>query len=84
VRECLIFGIADSTHERFETIVGCVHPAENVASADLVGFLSERLPTWQIPRRWWFTRDLQPNQRGKFSRAEWRSRFLQAHLRPDQ
>ena len=84
IRECLVFGVSDATHERFESIVGCVHLATKVQSADLVRFLSERLPNWQIPRRWWFTRELHPNQRGKLSRAEWRQRFLQAHLAPDQ
>jgi long-chain acyl-CoA synthetase len=39
------------------------------------------LPAWQAPRRWWFVESLDANERGKLSRAEWRSKFLAS--RPD-
>jgi long-chain acyl-CoA synthetase len=82
VHECVVFGVIDAANDRTETIVGCVHLAEKTDTAGLVRFLSERLPNWQIPRRWWFTTELLPNARGKISRAEWRRRFLGSSVLP--
>jgi acyl-CoA synthetase (AMP-forming)/AMP-acid ligase II len=43
---------------------------------ELKHFASGLLRSWQIPREWWFVPSLEPNQRGKFSRSEWRKKFL--------
>jgi long-chain acyl-CoA synthetase len=78
VRECAVFGIPDSLHQRFERIVACVNVVESLKIPELAAFLSKNLPPWQIPREWWFTTDLVANQRGKISRGEWRRQFLEA------
>jgi acyl-CoA synthetase (AMP-forming)/AMP-acid ligase II len=44
--------------------------------------LLEQLPAWQVPRDWWFVKSLAPNERGKFSRAEWRKKYLEANRGP--
>ncbi|HVV00281.1 MAG TPA: hypothetical protein VHH88_02895, partial [Verrucomicrobiae bacterium] len=35
-----------------------------------------QLPAWQVPRDWWLVESLQPSQRGKLSRSDWRKRYL--------
>ncbi len=81
VFECLVFGLAEEGNERFETIVACVHLRDQADIGELARFLSGRLQNWQIPRQWWFTKELLVNQRGKLSRIEWRQRFLSTHPR---
>ena len=77
VRECVVFGVPDLQDGRFEKIVGCIARHGEVDKIALGQFLSERLPPWQIPRHWWFVEELGANERGKISRASWRSRFLE-------
>ena len=43
--------------------------------AALAMSLAQKLPVWQLPRRWWLTDALAPNERGKISRAQWRAAF---------
>jgi acyl-coenzyme A synthetase/AMP-(fatty) acid ligase len=78
VRECVVFGAPSDAGSRWETIVAVVRTARESSAAELAAFLSERLPAWQIPREWWFTDALAPDQRGKVSRAEWKRRYLEA------
>jgi long-chain acyl-CoA synthetase len=82
VRECAVFGIPDSTHERTERIVACVSAIRSLKISEMAAFLSKSLASWQIPREWWFTTDLAPNERGKISRSEWRRRFLETSRKP--
>jgi len=77
VRECLAFGIPSADTERGETIVACLAAKGSVTGESLKDFLGARLPAWQVPREWWLVDSLQPNQRGKLSRAEWRKRYMQ-------
>jgi acyl-CoA synthetase (AMP-forming)/AMP-acid ligase II len=81
VLECIIFGIqnTDNHADRADTVVAALNTKTEIPISDLTHFLSQKLPAWQIPRRWWFTNDLEPNHRGKISRAEWKRRFLKAH-----
>jgi acyl-CoA synthetase (AMP-forming)/AMP-acid ligase II len=52
--------------------------AQGLVSAEtLKQFLLARLPAWQVPREWWFVDVLAANARGKFSRAEWRKKFVE-------
>jgi long-chain acyl-CoA synthetase len=76
VRECIVFGVPDPDPQRVETIVACLSLRSPATEADLRHFLTHHLPSWQLPRHWWFTDTLQPNQRGKLSRAHWRATFL--------
>jgi long-chain acyl-CoA synthetase len=36
----------------------------------------ENLPPWQVPRRWYFWKEIPTNARGKISRAELRDRLV--------
>ena len=77
--ECVVFGISDPQHDRTDVVVAAAHIRAPISVAELSSFLSQRIPTWQIPRHWWFTEELQPNSRGKISRGEWKRRFIEAH-----
>ena len=77
VLECVVFGIQDS-RDRADTVVAVVKCEKAVSISDLTQFLSEKLPAWQIPRRWWFSEELLPNNRGKISRPEWRRRYMES------
>jgi long-chain acyl-CoA synthetase len=76
VRDCLVFGVPSQDAGRVEEIVACVAPQASVAAENLKQFLLARLPSWQVPRDWWFVESLETNQRGKLSRAEWRKKYL--------
>jgi len=76
VLACLAFGIPSEDAQRGETIVACVAGRSDITPALLREFALSKLPAWQVPRKWWFVPQLQPNGRGKLSRAEWRKRFL--------
>jgi long-chain acyl-CoA synthetase len=75
VRECLVFGVASSEAERSEMVVACIAGDPGVSGEVLKQFLLAILPAWQIPREWHFVESLAPNQRGKLSRSEWRTRL---------
>jgi acyl-CoA synthetase (AMP-forming)/AMP-acid ligase II len=77
VRDCLVFGAlgAGGAADRSEFVVACVVKNSEVTSECLRQFLLTRLPAWQVPREWRFLESLAPNQRGKLSRAEWRTRL---------
>jgi acyl-CoA synthetase (AMP-forming)/AMP-acid ligase II len=78
VVECVVFGIPSSTQERAETIVAALNTRSSISIPELTAFLSQKLPSWQIPRQWWFTHELAANNRGKVSRAGWKRRFVEA------
>ncbi len=75
VKDCLVFGIPTAQGERADTIVACV-VTDGARDAELRAFLQQRLPSWQVPREWWFIPSLEANVRGKISRAEWARRYL--------
>lgn len=76
VLECVVFSVPDVSH-RGERLAACVKTKKVVSGSELARFLSERLPSWQIPKDWWFTDALETNARGKISRSQWRERYLQ-------
>ena len=78
VGACLVFGAPGRDAGRAEDIVACVVSREPVAGEVLKQFMLERIPAWQLPREWWFVDSLEPNSRGKISRAEWRQRYLES------
>lgn len=78
VRACLAFGVPSSDAQRGETIVACVAGKSGRLSDTLKQFALTHLPAWQVPRDWWFVENLEPNGRGKLSRAEWRKRYLES------
>ena len=73
IRECVVFGVTESHRER---IVACVSLNRDVSSDQLKQFLLEQLPSWQVPRDFWFVDTLSPDKRGKLSRAAWRAKYL--------
>lgn len=75
VRDCLVFGARDAGNGRGEIIVACVVAGSAATGEGLKQFLLDQLPAWQVPREWRLVDSLAPNQRGKRSRAEWRSRL---------
>ena len=77
VRDCLVLGVPGQDASRAELIVACVVARHPVAEGTLKQFLLAQLPSWQVPRHWWFVDSLAHNQRGKLSRSEWRERYLE-------
>ncbi len=76
VRDCLVFGLDSGDPQRGESIIACVEsrvPVTPEAIRQHVQMLSE---SWQTPREIWFVSSLERNQRGKLSRADWRTRYL--------
>jgi len=76
VKYCVVFGVPSADASRCEEPVVCLNINAPVTAEELTHWLGTRLQTWQMPRRFWFTQDLHPNARGKFSRPEWRTRWL--------
>lgn len=73
VRECLVLGLPSGEAERTEIVAAVV--VSDAGENELRNFLLEKLPSWQVPRRWRFVDSLSANARGKISRAEWRAQF---------
>jgi acyl-coenzyme A synthetase/AMP-(fatty) acid ligase len=76
VADCLVFGVPSQDANRAETIVACVVARTRISAGELKQFLLGKLPSWQVPREWWFVESMTENRLGKISRAEWRRRFL--------
>jgi acyl-CoA synthetase (AMP-forming)/AMP-acid ligase II len=76
VRACLAFGVPSNDTQRGETIVACIVGGVKLKPESLKQFALAKLPSWQVPREWWFVDSLEANGRGKLSRADWRERFL--------
>ena len=76
LQDCLVFGVPDDEAGRGELIVAAIVADARVEEEELKRALSERLPPWQLPRRWWRVENLGVNRRGKVSRIAMRQRFL--------
>jgi long-chain acyl-CoA synthetase len=77
VRHAVVFGAPSSDAARCEEIVACVNSSNAEATANkLLEWLSHRLPLWQVPRKFWFCHELQPDCRGKTPRRVWRERWI--------
>ncbi len=77
VAECLVFGVPSGNADRIDHIVACVTASREGTKEELKQFLLQKLPSWQVPREWWFVDSLGKNGHGKFSRALWRQHFLE-------
>jgi long-chain acyl-CoA synthetase len=73
VRQCVVFGVPEGDRER---IVACIAVGQTTSADDLKQFLLTHLPSWQVPRDFWLIDDLLADQRGKLSRASWRTKYL--------
>jgi len=76
VDACLVFGAPSPDLDRSEIIVACVATTANTTPEVLKRHLLRQLPSWQLPRDWWFVPGLRTNNRGKLSRREWRQEYL--------
>jgi len=77
VDECLVFGVPSGNADRIDHIVACVTSGRHGLKEELKQFLLQKLPSWQVPREWWFVGSLQINGHGKgIARAQWRKDFL--------
>ncbi len=51
---------------------------------ELKQFLLQKLPSWQVPREWWFVDSIGVNGHGKkIARAQWRKDFLKNRAKPE-
>jgi long-chain acyl-CoA synthetase len=82
VAECLIFGVPSGDAHRIDLIVACVTVEQETTRDELKQFLLQKLPSWQVPREWWFVESLGTNGQGKVSRAQWRKHFLENRAKP--
>jgi long-chain acyl-CoA synthetase len=82
VAECLVFGVPGGDTHRMDLIVACVTVEQETTRDELKQFLLQKLPSWQVPREWWFVKSLGANGQGKVSRAQWRRHFLENRLKP--
>ena len=82
VAECLIFGVPSGDAHRIDLIVACVTVEPETTRDELKQFLLQKLPSWQVPREWWFVESLGTNGQGKVSRAQWRKHFLENRAKP--
>jgi acyl-coenzyme A synthetase/AMP-(fatty) acid ligase len=84
VGECLVFGVPSGNADRIDQIVACVTSDRNGIKEELKQFLLQKLPSWQVPREWWFVDSLGINGHGKkLARAQWRKDFLKNRAKPD-
>ena len=75
VADVLVFSVPEAGG-RNEAIVAAVALKHPVSEMELRDFLGRSLPSWQLPRRWWFLEEIPADIRGKRSRKLWRERFL--------
>ena len=83
VKHCVVFGVPSSEPSRVHDSVAVVAPTEDFDLEALKQGIAERLQPYEMPRRWWINASLEPDSRGKFSRAKWRQLFL-AQVEPSQ
>jgi len=82
VRDCVVLGVESRAAGRAEEIVVVV--ASQETEQNLREFALKALPVWQVPRDWWFVKELETDARGKVSRSKWRQRFLARGSRRSQ
>ena len=84
VDECLVFGVPSGNADRVDHIVACVTSDRHGLKEELKQFLLQKLPSWQVPREWWFVGSIEVNGHGReMARAQWRKDFLENRAKPD-
>jgi long-chain acyl-CoA synthetase len=78
VAECVVFSIPSPDLARQEETVAVLNLQANFSLPAIQRQATAALSAWQVPRHWWVTDTLRPNDRGKISRAAWRSAYLAA------
>jgi acyl-coenzyme A synthetase/AMP-(fatty) acid ligase len=77
VTDCLVFGVPSGNTDRMDLIVACISGGRHSTIEGLKEFLLRKLPSWQVPREWWFVETIGGHGTGKPSRAKWRRDFLE-------
>lgn len=78
VRHCVVFGIPSPDPMRVEEIVVCLNLSEGTGLEEIQRASARHLlAAADQPRHWRVCPDLEPDARGKISRAAWRERWLQ-------
>ncbi len=72
VHDVVVFGMSDPG-SRGEMVAACL--VGEASEKSLKQHCGEEMPTWQIPRCWFFVSELPVNERGKISRLELRRKF---------
>ena len=75
VRHCVVFGIPSMEATRVDEIVACLNLDETGTIHEVRQASAHQLPANQQPRHWRICPDLEPDARGKISRAAWRERW---------
>lgn len=78
VRHCVVFGIPSPDAMRVEEIVVCLNLTSGTQLEQVQQSSARNLPATEQPRHWRVCPDLEPDARGKISRATWRERWLQS------
>lgn len=76
VRYCVVFGVPSQDAARVEEIVACLNIKEPDNLLKIQQTSARQLPATEQPRHWRVCQDLEPDARGKISRAVWRERWL--------
>ncbi len=76
VSESLVFGVPDNVGSGNETIVACLSVRARITGKMLRQFLLQTLPSWKVPREWWFVNSLRTTDGKKLSRSECRENYL--------
>ena len=75
VRHCVVFGIPSADPARVEEIAVCLNLSENTGLSEIQQASARFLPATEQPRHWRVCPGLEPDVRGKISRAAWRERW---------
>ena len=75
VRHCVVFGIPSADPDRVEEIAVCLNLSGNSRVGEIQQASARFLPATEQPRHWRVCPDLEPDTRGKISRAAWREKW---------
>ena len=76
VRHCVVFGIPSPDEAKVDEIAVCVNLSGCSTLEEVRQAGAHLLPDGRQPRHWRVCPDLEPDERGKISRAAWRERWL--------
>jgi fatty-acyl-CoA synthase len=80
VAEAAVIGVPDEQWGERPLAVVALKAGHDASSAELRGFLGERLPRWQLPERWSFIEEVPKTSVGKFDKKTLRARHARAEL----
>jgi long-chain acyl-CoA synthetase len=75
VRHCVVFGIPSADAARVEEIAVCLNLSGETPLVAVQQASARQLPATEQPRHWRVCQELEPDARGKISRAHWRERW---------